>query len=60
MIDGLTRLLLKKYQPNDPRLFEVEEPVQVQKGLGEMPDDLKALIASEIEKARLKKLKESQ
>jgi hypothetical protein len=60
MIDGLTRLLLEKYQPSDPRLSEVEEPVQVQKGLEEVPDKLKALIASVIEKARLKKLKESQ
>jgi hypothetical protein len=63
MLDNLTRILLEKYQPNDPRLFEVEEPcesIEVQKSLEEMPDELKALIASEIENARLKKLKESQ
>jgi hypothetical protein len=63
MLDNLTRILLEKYQPSDPRLSEVEEPsesVEVQKSLTELPDDLKALIASEIEKARLKKLKESQ
>jgi len=59
MLDNLTRILLEKYQPRDPRLFEVEEPVQLQKGLKEMPDELKALIASEIAKAAKRK-KEQQ
>jgi hypothetical protein len=63
MLDNLTRILLEKYQPSDPRLFEVGEPsesVEVQKSLTELPDSLKDLIASEFEKARLKKLKDSQ
>lgn len=54
-------LLYQKYHPEliAPKTADAE-PTEVSKGLKEMPDELKALIASEIEKAGLKKLKESK
>jgi hypothetical protein len=62
--DTLSATELLLYQKYHPELIAPKaadgEPTEVSKGLNEMPDYLKEVIASEIEKARLKKLKESE